>query len=281
MERIIDRSVVELGENEERMRFIYSNSKFVLELLEELKIDYEYRSFGVIPIAKERGGRVILRKFQQNIPLIETETELVDFNKNEYGFTVNLLKDGEYILVRSKYLVLATGGYAGSYKHSDNFHYKNKCIFDIVKRNGGKIINLDCIFIHPFGYCEGRKILIGNETKEGEFLDEKGNFVFDDETRRLIKNNNYHEIFDILVKQERDRILQGSKIYFLDSKRKLEIIPTAHYTSGGIKTDYLGEVIGCKNLFAIGECRADGSKREGRFPWLSIHFYYSKWKNFG
>ena len=85
----------------------------------------------------------------------------------------------------------------------------------------------------------------------------------------------------MLVKQEIDNLEKGNKIYFMNSKRKLEIIPTVHYTAGGIKTDYLSEVVGCKNLFAIGECKADGSKREGRFPWISIYFSYCQWEVFG
>ena len=271
LEETIMKSVYELGEDEKRMRLIYYNSELVLDLFRRLDVNFEYRSFGVIPTGRERGGRIILKKIHENIN-IQTETELTDFIKDRDLFRVKLKKEGREILVESKYLVLATGGYGGSFKYNDNFRYKNQKVFDMVWKNRGKVINLNCIFVHPFGYCKGRKILIGSETKEGEFVDEKGKFIFDKETRNLIKNNDYHEIFDVLIKCEEDKIQSRGRIYFEESNRRLEIIPTVHYTAGGIKADEIGEVIGCKNLYAIGESRADGSKREGRFPWISFYF---------
>ena len=44
------------------------------------------------------------------------------------------------------------------------------------------------------------------------------------------------------------------------------ISPSAHYTAGGIETDKYGKVKGCENIYAIGECRADGSRNGGRLP---------------
>lgn len=266
LDEIVKRSVLQLGEDEEKMRFVYSRAELVLDLFEELDIDFEYRSFGVIPSGKKRGGRIILKRLQQYIPSFDTETELIDFTKTSDRFEVHLRKNGKNVKVKSKYLVLATGGYGGTFKYTNNSRYRNYNVFDIIRENGGDIINLDCIFVHPFGYDQGRRILIGNETKNGEFLDSKGNFVFDREIRQLIKNNDYHEIFDQLLKQIDVCRRKGFRVYFVDSDKKVKILPTVHYTAGGIKTDCLGEVVGCKNLFAIGECMADGSRNGGRFP---------------
>jgi L-aspartate oxidase len=257
--------VLSLGEDEKRMRFIYSKTELVLDLLKELDINFVYRSFGIIPLSKERGGKIILERLQKHIPLIHTDTELINFTKNNGKFEVCFKRNCEIFQIKSKYLVLATGGYGGIFKLTNNFHYKNYRVFKLVKKNGGEIINLDCIFYHPFGYKEGREILTGEEVKFGEFIDSKDNFIFDKRTRQLIKNNNYHEIFWQLLKEIKIA-KKSSKVYFISSEIKTEISPTVHYTSGGIKTNYLGEVIGCKNLFAIGECRADGSRNGGRLP---------------
>lgn len=266
LDEIILRSVSHLGEDEERMRFVYSRAELVLNLFKELSIEFDYRSFGIIPSCKIRGGAMILRKIQQHIPKFKTGTELIGFKKIEDIFEVDLRKDERYLKLRSKYLVLATGGYGGKFEHTDNFRYNTYNVFDMVRQHGGRIINLDCVFIHPFGYNKGRRILIGNESKEGEFMDSEGNQVFDEATRRLIKNNDYHESFNKLIEQIESCQIRGLNVYFVDSKRRVEISPTAHYTAGGIETDCIGAVKGCKNLFAIGECRADGSKNGGRFP---------------
>ncbi len=266
LDEIVRRSVVHLGDDEERMRFVYSRADLVFDLFKELDIDFEYRSFGIIPLGKERGGKLILEKLQQYISSFETGTELTDFIQTNEGFDVYLKKKDEIVKVKSKYLVLATGGYGGTFEYTDNFRYRSHHVFDIVRMNGGKISNLNSVFVHPFGYNNGRSILIGNETRAGEFIDSEGNPVFDNQISRLIKDDDYHEIFNQILQQENSCRNKGSKIYFADSNRKIEIVPTVHYTAGGIETNYLGEAAGCKNLFAVGECSADGSRNGGRFP---------------
>lgn len=231
-----------------------------------MDIDYERRSFGVIPSGKERGGKTILKAIQQQIPNIETNMELIDFAEDGNDFNVQFRKNGELVTMKSNTLVLATGGYGGTFGCTDNFRYGSYRIFDLVKKNGGEVVNVDCVFVHPFGYYGGRKILIGNETKGGDFVDSYGKPVFDEETRRAIANNNYHEIFPRILHQIETCRKRGLDVYFVYKNKKIEICPTVHYTAGGIKTDYLGRVIGCENLFAIGECRADGSRNGGRLP---------------
>ena len=266
IEEIVERSVIYLGEDRKRMNFVYSRAGFVLDLFEELDISFEKRSFGYIPLGKRRGGNIILRGLQENISSFETSTELLDFRKNRLEFDIRLRNSmGEYI-IRSKSLVLATGGYGGSFDVTNNYRYENYDAPNIVEARGGEIDNLECIFVHPFGYSGGKRILIGNESKGGEFVDSKGEFVFDEFVRDKIKRNDYHEIFDKLLNQIKGCNNKGSKVYFEDKERRLDISPTVHYTAGGIRTNYVGEVYGCKNLYAIGESRSDGSRNGGRFP---------------
>jgi aspartate oxidase len=265
LSEIVRRSVSQLGEDRNKMEKIYSQTSLVSKTFEELNIEFEERSFGIIPV-KQRGGRTILENIQKHIPSIFVETELIDFSKTSKGYDIFLKKDDCINKINSKYLVLATGGYSGTFKNTDNMRYNNYNVFDMVKKNEGQIINENCIFLHPFGYAGGTKILIGKEAKNGEFLDKKRNFVFNEKTRNMIKDDNYHEIFDQLIKQADKCRTEGSSVYFVNSERKEEILPCVHYTSGGIKTDDLGRAIGCKNLFAIGECQSNGSKNNGRFP---------------
>jgi len=66
--------------------------------------------------------------------------------------------------------------------------------------------------------------------------------------------------------QRIDAYQKKDKIFFINKEKRIEINPTVHYTAGGIKCNRLGEVEGVKDLFAIGECRADGSTNGGRLP---------------
>jgi len=58
----------------------------------------------------------------------------------------------------------------------------------------------------------------------------------------------------------------GNTIFFKNGERSMEIVPSVHYTSGGIETDYLGKVKGCEGVYAIGECQANGCRNGGRLP---------------
>ncbi len=269
--KIIEKSVLHLGADEEKLRFVYSQSGMILDLFGELGIDFEYRSFGIIPSSERRGGRVILERIQKHIPVFMTGMEVISISQIKHEFEIEAKTPEGMSRIRAKYVVLATGGYGGTFEHTDNCRYKNYNIFDMVRQLGGEIINMDSIFVHPFGYCGGRKILIGNETRNGEFVDENGGFVFDERVRKLVKNNDYHEIFPEVLAQTDACRLRGRAVCFVSSDgKKTKIVPSVHYTGGGIKTDYLGRVVGndglIENLFAIGECQADGSKNGGRLP---------------
>ncbi len=247
------------------MRFVYSKSHLVLEVLDELGIEYEPRAFGVIPSDKHKGGALIIREMQKGLNVL-TNSRLVDFTKHNGEFEVRLQKPEGIATLNTKNLVLATGGYGGTFEHTNNVRYSSYGIFDLVRKNGGNIINEGCIFYHPFGYNCGKKILIGAESKRGRFVDESDNSVFSRPVELAIRNDAYHELFDQVLLEERKCEERGSMVMFKDEARALRIHPTVHYTSGGVETDHLGRVKGCKNLFAIGECQANGSRKNGRFP---------------
>lgn len=263
---VIERSVAELGEDPEVMRLVYSNVHYVIDMLEELRINFECRTFGVIPTYNRRGGKIILERLQAPLTQVATETELVDFTKTSTGFAVSVRRHGKTFSINAQHLVLATGGFAGTFLYNDNVVYKSYCALGLARKNGARLENLDCLFVHPFGYHNGRNILIGSESKQGQFVDSNGEPVFDGEVSNLVKSNKYHEIFPRILEQLKSCRDSGRTPFFIDNKRKLEIVPTVHYTAGGIMTNALGQVPGCDNLYAVGECRADGSKKGGRFP---------------
>ena len=236
------------------------------EFFEELEISFKPKSFGIIPVGNERGGHIILKKLQKSLRRIETETILSDFKKEHGEFTVDFEKNDGKFTAECKFLALATGGFAGKFRQSNNFRYKKYNVFGLVEKNGGKIINSECVFRHPFGYGIGKSVLLGNEVAKGKFIDSQGNAVFDKRISKLLEENNYHEVFREILKQSENRRKKNRKVFFEDARGKIEVFPVVHYTAGGIKANAIGEVEELPGLFAIGECRADGSKNGGRLP---------------
>ncbi|MBS3142492.1 FAD-binding protein [Candidatus Woesearchaeota archaeon] len=273
LDEIVRRSVSQLGENEEKMRFVYSHTNRVTELLDELEIPHEPRAFGVIPSTLKRGGATFLSKLQQGMKA-HTDTELLRIERLESGFKL-YFNIGE---IQARHVVLATGGFAGKYPNTDTVTYKHYRIFDIVRELGGLVVNEECMFVHPFGYDGGTKILIGAVSKMGEFVDDAGDYVFREQQRQLIKQDRYHEIFDQLLEQAKEVRDRGGTVRFvapdcnpevhaIDSGNINEVItPCVHYTSGGILTDALGRVVNVPGAYALGECQANGSRKNGRFP---------------
>lgn len=266
LEETIRKSVLHLGDNEDRVRFIYSNAGSVKDFFSELGIRYKKRSFGIIPSGKERGGAKILRALQKNISAIETSAHLVHLSESNSVFRAIFRRKGTHFKVRAKKVVLATGGYAGHFAHTPAFRNHNLKIFEMVQLLGGLVVNNHCVFLHPFAFNRGREILTGNKVKLGQFVDNEGNLVFRKRTRHMLENNCYHECFDRLLAESNARRKQGHGIIFAFGNQAIPIMPAAHYTSGGIRTDQFGRVFGCNNLFAVGECAADGKRNGGRLP---------------
>ncbi len=266
LKQTVEKSVSFLGESRQRMKFVYSKANLVQSLFEELGIGFEQRAFGIIPKGGGRGGLAILRKLQREIPSIQTETRLVGLSKKQGVFQALLRKEGIVSKVRAKRVVLATGGFASRFPYSDTFKVQNNGLFKMVQGLGGHLANSHCLFLHPLAFNKGRQILIGKDLSRGEFLDNEGRFVFSNHTRQLLEADSYHESFNQLLLQSAACRQHGSQVYFVLGGRSIRIVPTAHYTAGGIKTDPLAGVLGCKGLFAVGECAADGSKNCGRLP---------------
>ena len=261
LNELVKLNVKKFDENKKRMRQIYHRVRHVKSFFDELGIEYEEKTFGIIP--KKGNGKEILEKLQSHTH-INTNTELIDFKKKKH-FEIKLSKNGKNYYIASNYLVLATGGYGGTFKHTNNYKYKSYHVFDIAKKNDVQVINEENIFRHPFGYNKGKQILKGEEASNGKFVNSKGKKVFSKKINKIIKENNYHENFDIILK-EIDKIQKNDQIFFVDENMKIEINPTIHYTAGGIKCNKIGEAYGINGLFVIGECRADGSKNGGRLP---------------
>ena len=266
LEPTIRLSIDKYGDSEDVVRFVYSRAENVLELFNELSLDYANRAFGVIPVYNVKGGYVLLKKLHEGIHSILTNASFINFQRSGREINSIVKRGEEFIDVSSNNLVFASGGFGGKFKHTDCFRYNDYSLFNSISSQGLKTKNLECLFVHPFGYKSGKLILTGIESSRGEFVNSNGNYAFDENIRKMIKGNDYHEIFDEVLGKIEAIKESGSKIYFKDKNRRVEISPTVHYTAGGIETDIFGGVMGNEGIYAIGECRADGSKNGGRLP---------------
>ena len=257
------------GEDKETLRFVYENSYKVSPFLDELGVPYEKRSFGVIPSGKKQGGLVLMKALLDSINPVHSGITLEKLRRTKDGFEAVLSEKGAERSVFTKKIILTTGGLGGRFSRSNNITYSKYNIFPLVKELGGEIVNENCLFIHPFGYSKGKDILIGKQSQKGELLDESGDYVFSERVRKMIKDDSYHEHFELVLKEEQ-KALEKSKIYFHDGHVRLKIEPTVHYTSGGILTDEIGRVQGIKGLYALGECQANGSRNQGRLPGYAL-----------
>lgn len=182
---------------------------------------------------------------------------------------VHLKNEKFHFDLKSKNLVIAIGGFAGKFQNTDCFRYGDYSAFYILKEKGCKLINMDCLFVHPFGYRKGIRIMTGPEVANGKFIDGAGNILLPEPIRSLVKNNKYHEIFDKVISV---MYSNGKEVFFKSNQSLVQMVPSVHYTAGGLKTDLYGGVEGIENLYAIGECRADGDKNDWRLPWISVYF---------
>ena len=265
-EEAIRLSVDRYGDNEKVVRFVYENSQEVVKLFDELSLKYTKRAFGIIPTYRAKGGYVMLKSLHESINSISLNTKFINFEKSKDKYRVFLDKEGELYTGNFKKIVFAFGGFGGKFLHTDCFRYTGYDILDTIQSRGVKVNGLECMFIHPFGYKDGRLILTGKESSTGQFIFSDGNQVFDEKISKDIRENNYHEKIDEIAQIVLNNKSSGREIYFENDKKRVKIVPTTHYTAGGIKTDMFGKTYGFDNVYAIGECRSDGNKKGGRLP---------------
>lgn len=191
------------------------------------------------------------------------------------GVIVLDILDSSIKEIKSKSVILATGGYAGIYHdHTTNSFSNTGDGVAIALKSGAKISNIEFVQFHPTA-LENRNILISESARaEGAYLiDEKGNRFIDELKSRDIvaraifeKIQEGHKVFIDARHLGKDKIEscmpQERRIIHDFMKLKMErdlipITPSSHYSMGGILTNIEGES-SIKNLYACGECAQSG-----------------------
>ena len=274
--------------NYETINSIYSNQDMLIETLNELNIEMEQTSIGIIPKTEvELGGQLLLKKMYSNVKNVLNNTFLIDIKKHEKYIECLLYhKEEKWIHINCNAIVFATGGIASVFKHNDNSNSATgECTY-ILQKETNKLKGISTIMFHPFGIEEGKRILTGDIVSYTEKIYQKnsnGNIeelYLNPEVMNAIRTNKYHsnEMFynilsifynkDIYLKLREEFDITLFKKYNYNKEilvdNLIHIQPTAHYTSGGIVVDKYFKVD--ERIFANGEIVFDGTKGIGRIP---------------
>lgn len=191
------------------------------------------------------------------------------------GVTSLNIINSEIKQINAKSVLLASGGYAGIYNgFNTNSTATTGDGVAAALRAGCKLSNMEYIQFHPTSLKESCILISESARGEGGYLVTANGERFIDELapRDVVARAIYSKIekgeevfLDLrhlgiekikqVMPQEYDLALQFSGLKM--DQDLIPIIPAAHYTMGGIKTDINGKT-NIKNLYAAGECACNG-----------------------
>ena len=189
---------------------------------------------------------------------------------------------GKIELIRSKAVLLATGGYGRAFKITSNAHANTGDGLALAYRAGVPLQDMEFVQFHPTGlYKHGILITEGARGEGGFLVNSQGERFMEQyaptklelASRDVISRAIQTEINegrgidgcvhldlrhlgkDLIMErlaQIHDIALSFAGVDCV--KEPIPIQPTAHYSMGGIPTDVNGQVLGTSGLFAAGEC---------------------------
>lgn len=201
-----------------------------------------------------------------------------------------------FVILRSKTIVLASGGYSYVYQETTNPWKSSGDGIALALRAGATIKDMEFTQFHPTAlFIAGLpRFLISEAVRgEGAFLRNADGELFMENYHKL-KELAPRDVVSRAISQEMVRTNQGCvfldlshlptkktlkrfpninatcKSYGLDiSKQWIPVRPAAHYTMGGIKVNQQGET-GIKNLYACGEVACSGAHGANRLASNSL-----------
>lgn len=235
-------------------------------------------SFPRVLKVKDYTGREIytklLRRVEElKIPVVHGELQEVVGDDSLQGAIY--AQEGKLRFVRTKALVLATGGAASMFRHTSNPSKVRGDGIGIAFRAGVSIKNPEFVQFHPT-VLKGTNLLISEAVRgEGAHLVDSSMSRFVDELQprdvvaRAIFNVLKHgrEVFldlrpliekGIDLEKRFPTIMAFLKEKGIDPESEpVPVVPAAHYYIGGLEVDTFGRT-SLKGLYAVGECTCTG-----------------------
>ena len=218
------------------------------------------------------------------IDIIEKDGECVG--------AVLLTPEKEIVTVQCKYVVLASGGIGGLYRHSTNFRHLTGDALAIALEHGVELKNLSYVQIHPTTLFtdepERRRFLISESVRgEGAKLYGKDMQRFTNELlprdlltkaikEQMEKDGTDHVWEDLrpIPKKELRKhfpnIVNHCHEFDYDvTKECIPVVPAQHYFMGGIKVNYESKT-SMQRLYAVGETACNGVHGKNRLASNSL-----------
>lgn len=228
-----------------------------------------------------------------NIEIMEYTTllDIVEKDGECVGAVIEA-EDGRLWAVNAEYVVLATGGIGGLFKHSTNFKHLTGDALAIALRHGIELKDIDYIQIHPTTFYskseEERSFLISESVRgEGARLYNKQMKRFADELlprdkltdaiKKQMKEDNADFVWEDLrpigekeLKNHFPNIVKYCAEKNFDvTENCIPVVPAQHYFMGGIKVDYNSKT-SMEGLFAVGETACNGVHGRNRLASNSL-----------
>lgn len=204
---------------------------------------------------------------------------------------------GEIIKIMAKKVILATGGIGALYLHNTNAPGARGDGHAMARRAGAYLSNMEFVQFHPTAFYSEkspRRFLI-SEALRGEgakLVDENGNRfmpeIHDDAEmapRDIVSRAIWKKMIELKcscvyldishrdsdwIKERFPTIYEYCLEHKVDiTKEPIPVVPAAHYTCGGVKTDNFGKT-SVRDLYAVGEVACTGLHGANRLASTSL-----------